>query len=207
MLQNSAIIKELDRKHTAGPFLRPPIEPLHRSPSGTVPKKDGSWDLIFDLPSPRDVSKLCDSVNKYISKEEFSVILSKFDDALNLVRKLGKGALMAKLDIRHAFRIIPVIPQDWDLLGTFWKGYYFVELRLPLGCRSSVFIFIADALTWILRVQQVATNLVHYLDDFFICGSADTDECAANMEKIIKVFEDFGVSLAMDKVIQYRHGA
>ena len=119
----AAIIKELDRKHTDGPFLSPLIELLHCSPLGAVPKKDGSWRLILDLSSPRDYS-----VNKYISKEEFSVILSKFDDALNLVGKLGKGALMAKLDIRHAFRIIPVNPQDWDLLGTVWKGYYFVEL-------------------------------------------------------------------------------
>ena len=80
----AAIIKELDRKHMAGPFLSPPIEPLHCSPLGAVPKKDGSWHLISDLSSPRDYS-----VNEYISKEEFSVILSKFDDALNLVRKLG----------------------------------------------------------------------------------------------------------------------
>ena len=67
----AAIIKELDRKHMAGPFLSPPAEPLHCSPLGAVPKKDRSWHLILDLPSTRDYS-----VNKYISKEEFSGILS-----------------------------------------------------------------------------------------------------------------------------------
>ena len=93
---------------------------------------------------------------------------------------------MAKLDIRHAFRMIPVNPQDWDLLGTFWKDYYFVEQRLPFGCRSFVFIFntFADALAWILHVKQAVTNLVHYLDDFFTCNRANTDECVTNMAKI-----------------------
>ena len=56
-------------------------------------------------------------------------------------------------------------------------------------------------MAWILHVKQVVTNLVHYLDDFFTCGRANTDECAANMAKIIKVFEDLGVPLSMDKLI------
>ena len=53
-----------------------------------------------------------------MSKNELSVTFSKFDDAADLVRKLGKGACIAELDVKHAFRIIPVDPQDWDLLGT-----------------------------------------------------------------------------------------
>ena len=36
-------------------------------------------------------------------EDEFSVTFSKFDDAVNLVRKLRKGARMAKLDVKHAF--------------------------------------------------------------------------------------------------------
>ena len=107
---------------------------------------------------------------------------------------------MAKLDIKHACRIIPVDPHDWDLMGTFWKGYYFVELRLPVGCRSSIFIFntFADALVWILHIKHAIANLVHYLDDFFTCGAAKIDECAWNIERIIKVFENLGVPLAVD---------
>ena len=70
---------------------------------------------------------------------------------------------MAKLDVKDAFRIITVDPQDWDLLGTLWNGYYFVELRLLFGRRSSVFIFdtFADTLAWILHVKHAIANLVH----------------------------------------------
>ena len=39
---------------------------------------------------------------------------------------------MAKVDIRHAFRLCPVRPQDYRLLGMFWQGSYYVDTRLNL---------------------------------------------------------------------------
>ena len=142
-------------------------------------------------------------MNEWISKDDFSVTFSKFDDAVNLVRLAGPGALMAKLDIKHAFRIMPVHPNDWDLLETCWEELYFVELRLPFGGRSSVFIFntFADALAWILRVKHAVARLVHYLDDFFTCGRPNSNECAYNIETIHRVFDNLGVPLAFEKLI------
>ena len=82
-------------------------------------------------------------------------------------------------------------------------GLYFVELRLPFGGRSSVYIFnsFADALTWILRVKHTVNKLVHYLHDFFTCGAADSDECAHNLRTIVYSSEQLGVPLAMYKLI------
>ena len=59
---------------------------------------------------------------------------------------------MAKIDIKHAFRLCPVHPDDWPLLGFKWLGNYFFDVCLPFGSRSSPFIFntFADALAWIL---------------------------------------------------------
>ena len=117
-----AIAKEVICRHIAGPFKTPPIHPLHCSLLGVVPKKDMSWHLILDLSSLKGLS-----VNEWISKDDLSVTFSKFDDAMNLVRVAGPGALMAKLDIKHAFRIMPVHPDDWDLLGTCWDGLYLLS--------------------------------------------------------------------------------
>ena len=44
-------------------------------------------------------------------------------------------------------------------------------------------------------------KLVHYLDDFFTCRAADSDECAHNLRTIIDSFEQLGVPLAMNKLI------
>lgn len=79
---------------------------------GAVPKKDGTFRIILDLSSPRGFE-----VNEEISKEEFSVRYSSFDDAVSLVNGLGPDAFMAKLDIEHAFRLCPVHPSQWGLLG------------------------------------------------------------------------------------------
>ena len=129
-------------------------------------------------------------------------MFSRFDDAVTMVQRLGIGALMAKVDIKHAFRICPMRPEDYELLGTFWEGLYFVELRLPFGLRSSVFIFntFADALQWILKNKHLITELIHYPDDFFTAGQANSPQCAANIEVIKKVFHQLGVPLAYEKL-------
>ena len=146
---SEAIKKELSRGHTSGPFPEPPFHPFHCSPLGAVPKKDGLFRIILDLSSPRGCS-----VNEGISREEFSVKYTSFDDAVALVRSLGQGAFMAKLDIKHAFRLCPVRPDQWGLLGYSWDDQFFVDTRLPFGSRSSPFIFntFADLLLWILVV-------------------------------------------------------
>ena len=170
----AAIIKELERGHTAGPFTHPPFENFRCYPLGTVPKKDGTHRLIIDLSSPSGLS-----INDFISKKDYSVTFSKFDDVVSMLKSLGKSALMARLDIKHAFRLYPVSPIDWHLLGTHWEGFYFIELRLLFGLGSSVFIFnsFADALVWILRNKYYLKVLSHYLDDFFIAGPADSPQC------------------------------
>ena len=40
---------------------------------------------------------------------------------------------MAKLDIRSAYRIVPVHPQDRHLLGMMWDGKLYVDVALPFG--------------------------------------------------------------------------
>ena len=105
----AAIIKELERGHTAGPFIHPPFENFQCSPLGAVPKKDGTHCLIIDLSSPDGLS-----INNFISKEDYSLMFSKFDDVVN---SLGRSAVMVKLDIKHAFRLCPVSPVDWHLLA------------------------------------------------------------------------------------------
>ena len=107
------IKKELFRGHTSGPFPEPPFHPFHCSPLGAVPKKDGSFRIILDLSSPRGCS-----VNEGIScDEEFLVKYTSFDDAVALVRSLGQGAFMAKLDIKHAFHLCLVCPGPVGAVG------------------------------------------------------------------------------------------
>ena len=71
-----AIRKEVLRGHTLGPFVNKPIHNLHISPLGAVAKKDDTYRLIMDLSSP-----VGSAINEGISKDEFSVSYSTFDQA------------------------------------------------------------------------------------------------------------------------------
>ena len=84
-----------------------------------TPKKDLSLRLIMDLSQPKG-----SSINENISKEDFSFQYSHFDEAVDLVNKVGKGALMSKLDVKHAYRLLPVRPDQWHQLCYFWEGNY-----------------------------------------------------------------------------------
>ena len=51
--------------------------------------------------------------------------------------QLGKGSEMAKIDVRQAYRNVPVHPRDRHLLGMEWQGRVLIDGALPFGLRSA----------------------------------------------------------------------
>ena len=82
---------------------------------------------------------------------------------------LVTGALMAKVDIESAYRLIPVHPQERHLLGIIWKDNIFVDPMLPFGLRSApkIFTTVANAFQWCPE-QQCFNRVDHYLDNFIV---------------------------------------
>ena len=66
--------------------------------------------------------------------------------------QLERGTHMAKVDIRNAYRNVPVHPVDRWLLGMSWRRGIFIDAVLPFGLGSAPKIFnsVADALEWIV---------------------------------------------------------
>ena len=61
--------------------------------------------------------------------------------AISIIKTLGRGAWLSKVDIESAFRIIPLHPSQWHLLGMSWNGQFYFDKRLTMGERSSPFEF------------------------------------------------------------------
>lgn len=85
-----------------------------------------------------------------------------------------RGAILAKLDIKSAYRLVPVHPNDRHLLGVQLmerRAAYYVDGMLPFGLRSApkIFMAIADGLEWIMR-ERGMTFMDHYFDDFITMG-------------------------------------
>ena len=192
-----AINKEISRGHTAGPFSSPPFPLTHCSPIGAAPKKDGSVRIIMDLSQPHGLS-----INDCISKEDFSCEYSHFDDATDLLMNAGRGSLLCKLDIKHAYRILPVRPDQWHHLCYYWEGNYYVDLVLPFGLRSSGAIFnhFAGLVRWILIHHYHINNIVNYSDDFFAVLSKELNLAKPQLAIIIQAFNDLRIPLATDKI-------
>ena len=170
----------------------------HCSPIGLIPKphQPGKFRLIVDLSAPRDRS-----VNDGIPADLCSLQYATVEHAAGLVQACGRGALMAKLDLKSAYRKIPVHPNDQMLLGIEWAGVTYIDKALPFGLRSAPKIFsaIADALTWAM-IQAGVHTVIHYLDDFFFCSSADSEECARSLSIATSLCERLNVPVAPKKV-------
>ncbi|KAJ1214052.1 hypothetical protein NDU88_001680 [Pleurodeles waltl] len=170
--------KELQLGKVAGPFSQPPLPNFIVSPLGIVPKKEqGKYRMIYHLSYPKG-----SSVNDYLEAGTCSLGYASFDEAINLVRAAGKGALMAKADIESAFRLLPVDPSSFHLLGMQWAGQYFYDKCMPMGCAVSCSLFetIACFLEWALKENNPLGSSLHYLDDFLFIGKAGSGECRAN---------------------------
>lgn len=102
--------KEISMGRIMGPFQERPISNLHISPVGVVPKTDGGWRMIMHLSYPK---------YEIIDPEVCSVHYSSFDNVVDMISSLGKGALLGKVHVKSAFRLIPVHQSDFELLGFF----------------------------------------------------------------------------------------
>ena len=140
-------------------------------------------------------------MNDGISPELCSLQYVRVDDVAKQLLELGPGALMAKMDIKSAYRIVPVHPQDRFLLGMQWEDRVYVDAALPFGLRSAPKIFnaLADALEWIVKEHGVR-YLWHYLDDYITCGAADSEECHFNLQLLLDICRHLGIPLAQEKL-------
>ena len=179
----SNLLKEISLGRVAGPFCSSLLPNLQCHPVGMVPKKHSSESrTIYHLSYPEG-----DSINDYIPKDPYALQYVRVDDAIHILKSLGPGSFMAKTDLKSAFRLIPVHPEDWHLLGIYWQQQYYVDLYLPFRLRSAPFLFnqLSDALEWVLKHNYGLQHVLHILDDFFI-AELSRFQCLSSFSKLLR---------------------
>jgi len=190
------LAKELESHRLAGPFKSPPFPIFRVSPLGIVPKKNpGDFRMIHHLSFPKGTS-----VNDGISSSHTSVHYATIDDAIQKIKQSGVGSYLAKTDIKSAFRILPINPQDYHLLGMKWKNQYYYDKCMPMGCASSckTFEVFSTAIEWIAQEKLCIANLIHLLDDFLIIQSTEY-ECSISLRLFLELCHFLGVPMAPEK--------
>lgn len=96
---------------------------------------------------------------------------ASFDAVVIMIAILGKGVLLENCDIKPIFRLLPVLPDYFDLHGFYFEGAFYYEKTLSMGCSMSCtgfFVFISTSLDG---------NVIHYIDDFLFVSKASSDDC------------------------------
>lgn len=113
-IQHSKVIEEylaskVSKNHVASPFIKANIPDIHINRFGVIPKghQPNKWRLIVNLSHPAG-----HSVNDGILKHLCSLSYITMDSAISHIMIFGPGTLLAKIDIKHAFRLLLVHPAD-----------------------------------------------------------------------------------------------
>ena len=203
-LANAHVIDERLQSELAANRLLGPIPSsaqllVHTSPLGLVPKAHqvNKWRMICDLSAPAG-----HSVNDSIPANLCSLQYAGVMDAVRIIRALGRDTQMVKLDLKDAYRIIPIHPADYPLLGTRWHGRIYIDRALPFGLRSAPKIFsaVADVIAWVLFSRGIQQQL-HYLDDFLFMETSNSGSSSTVRQTALEILGQLGIPVATHKTV------
>ncbi len=184
------LMQELRLGRYIGPFAidAPPYSNVKISPLNLVEKTSTTWRIINDLSSP-----LGTSVNDGISWMPCK--WQSIEDAMRLIYHTGTGCHLIKMDVKSAYRQIPIHPSDWHLFGVQVAGLLFLDTFLPFGGRSSGCIWeqYGQAMQWILQHKYDIPPSVRFVDDFLFVLPRNTSQ--QSMSIIDAAFDTLGVPL------------
>ena len=191
------IEEEISLGRIRGPFLSPPFSLFISTPMFLVPKPTpGAFRIIHDLTCKGAI----DAPNQLIMDEFASVQYATFDAALDLVADIGPGAYMGKQDVKDAFKVLPIKPSDYYLLGFSFDNQFYFETTLPFGCRCSCLYFETFSSFILFEWNRRSSSLLatKYLDDFF-CTSKTFDGVLEDWRVLESFAEEIGLPLAVEK--------
>ncbi len=172
-------------------------KPTIISALGAIPKDGDTVRLIHDCSRPEG-----SSLNDF-SPLEFKHRFQSVKDASDLLRP---GAFMAKVNLKSAYRSVPIHPSNYAATGLQWtfdgeqKPTYLFDTRLPFGSRRAPGIFhrLTQAVSRMMA-RRGFSSLVTYLDDFFLVADS-YQECMDALNMLLRLLRQLGFSIAWSKV-------
>ena len=199
------ISKEMELGAMIGPFESIPFSgPVAISPLSSRKKKDSDKRrIIMDCSWPIGVS-LNDGIDKdsYLGRP----IKLVYPTVTNLACKLHNMAtdssepiLLYKEDMDRAFRQLPADPKSVPLLGFRWKGRYYYDLVMMMGCKIAPCICqrTTDMIAYIH--SSMGHYLLNYVDDFL--GAEYQGQAQHAHQSLIRLMRDIGAARSSSKSV------
>ena len=129
---------------------------------------------------------------------------TSIDEVTSLLKPNG---WMAKVDLRHAYRSVPISKDSWAGTGLKWQFRgsneytYMYDTRLPFGASPSPSIFqgITKSVTRMMKRRGFKAVCV-YIDDFIIVADSFV-ECMAAFKALLALLLKLGFSISWRKVV------
>ena len=145
------------------------------------------------------------AVNDYICISSISSF--KFQTLIDATQLLKPNFCMAKIDLKHAYRSVPIHPANYQATCCKWRfsgddfDTFFYDTRLPFGAKSSPGIFHRS--TQLVRRMMALRgyhNIVVYLDDFLVIGATKV-ECERAYNTPLALLQDLGFTISQHKLV------
>ena len=102
------LAEECNQGRVRGPLDLAIVLGVHSNRFGVIPKSaPGKWHFIVDLSFPQG-----SSVNDGVKESTSIVSYVGVWDAMKEIVRMGRGTQLAKVDIKNAYRNVPVHPED-----------------------------------------------------------------------------------------------
>ena len=186
--------RECEESRIAGPFPKNPLSiPLVVSPMNTVPKRNSVDErrVIVDLSWP-----VGSAVNEGISKDIYlgeliELHYASVEEVCRMVLEMGKGSVIYKRDLRHAYRQFPIDPRDIRYLGYFWENQFYIDLVLAMGQRNAGMACTRVTKSIMYMHAQDGHRGTNYLDD--LIGVSPPHKGTEAYESLGRLLSDLGL--------------
>ena len=179
---------------------------VHEKPTcihsmGAVTKPDGGIRPITDCSMPSDIS-----VNNYCSNfiQEF-----QYKNVDNVLAMLQEGDYMVVVDIKSAYRPVPIFTDHRRYLGLKWEingeTVFIEDSRLCFGlCLGPSYFNKISGFVYNILADMYNIQAVNYLDDFIVIGATLEEATWAqkvNIPKVvIKILRYLGFYISWGKI-------
>ena len=161
---------EIDKGFILGPFKTRPIKDLFCVPINIVEKEmsSGLYRLIQDFSFPWGDPN--NGINVLVPSENKKVKYAGMDQVAELALRLGPKSEAIRIDIKSAFKLLPLSVRFWKFTGFKFRQAFFIQTQTPFGATASCLHFerVAGLIEWVILDQINWALMTHYLDDFWL---------------------------------------
>ena len=189
--------QQIKHEIAQGNYVITETKPTIISALGVVPKKDSNdVRLIHDCSRPAGAS-----VNTYATCEHYA-----YETVERASKLIKPGAFLAKIDLKSAYRHVPIHPSNYTATGLKWtfsgdtEATHIIDTKLPFGAARSPGIFhrLTQSVTRMMARRDM--TVLAYLDDFLVIADTEYD-CWIAFRQLVTLLEQLGFTINWSKVI------